>query len=116
MAMGWGLTIMLYETRIYEATPGKLGALNRRFADHTHALFLKHGFYVIGYWTELIGDSNKLCYMLGWDDLNQRAEKFAAFGADPDWQKAREDSEKDGPLVANINNVIWNPTSYSPMQ
>jgi hypothetical protein len=107
---------MLYEMRVYEAVPGKMGALNRRFANHTHQLFVKHGFHVVGYWNEAIGDSDKLTYMLGWTDLNERFEKFAAFGADPDWQKAREESERDGPLVANIRNSIWRPTAYSPMQ
>ena len=107
---------MLYEMRVYEAAPGKMGALNRRFADHTHELFVKHGFHVVGYWNALVGDSSKLHYILGWEDMNERAEKFAAFGADPEWQQAREESEREGPLVANIHNEVWRPTAYSPMQ
>ena len=83
---------MLYEMRVYEAVPGKMGALNRRFADHTHELFVKHGFHVVGYWNTLVGDSSKLYYILGWEDMNERGEKFAAFGADPEWQQARETS------------------------
>ena len=107
---------MLYEMRCYEAMPGKMGALNRRFKDHTHQLFIKHGFCVVGYWNTLVGDSSKLYYLLGWQDMAERGEKFAAFGSDPDWHKARDESEREGGLVANIHNEIWQPTAYSPMQ
>jgi len=107
---------MLYEMRVYEAMPGKMGALGRRFADHTHRLFTKHGFHVVGYWTQVIGDSNRFCYMLAWNDLAERDARNAAFGADPEWQTARAESERDGPLVANVHNELWRPTAYSPLQ
>jgi hypothetical protein len=42
---------MLYELRLYEATPGKLAALNARFENHTLKFFAKHGIKVIGFWT-----------------------------------------------------------------
>ncbi len=107
---------MLYEMRTYEAAPGKMAALNRRFAEVTQPLFEKHGFRVVGYWTELVGDSNHLNYMLGWEDMNEREQCFAAFGADPERRTGFEESERDGPLVANIHNALWRPTPYSPMQ
>ena len=107
---------MLYEMRVYEAVPGKMAALNRRFAEHTHGLFEKHGIRVVGYWTQLIGDSNKLCYMLAWTDMAERDQWWGAFGADPEWQKVRQESELDGPLAANVHNELWRPTAYSPMQ
>ncbi len=106
---------MLYEIRTYEAVPGKMPALNKRFADHAHPLFLKHGFQVVGYWTEIIGD-NGLNYLLAWNDLNERQEKWAAFQGDPEWARARDESERDGPLVARIHSAIWRPTAYSPLQ
>ena len=107
---------MLYELRAYQVTPGNLPALNKRFADHGHSLFLKHGMHVVGYWTEPIGDSTKLNYILGWNDLAEMDQKRAAFQADPDWQRVREEAERNGPLVARIQNTIWRPTAYSPMQ
>ena len=106
---------MIHEIRIYEPYPGKMQALQDRFANHTIRLFEKHGMKVLGFWTPLIGDwSNQLIYMLGFDSLEHREKAFAAFQADPEWQKVRAESEKDGPLVLRITNQIWRPTAFSP--
>ena len=107
---------MIYELRIYETIPGRLPALNARFADHTVGFFKKHGIHVVGFWTEDIGTSNQLVYMLGFDSLADRETKWAAFQADPDWSKVRSESEKDGPINARVRNTILRPTAYSPMQ
>ncbi|MCH8963291.1 MAG: RloB domain-containing protein [Bacteroidetes bacterium] len=37
---------MIYELRVYTCNPGMLPALNARFANHTVALFEKHGIKV----------------------------------------------------------------------
>jgi len=51
---------MLYELRVYNALPGKLPALNDRFAEHTMGFFKKHGIGMLGFWTAEIGTSNQL--------------------------------------------------------
>lgn len=106
---------MIYELRIYTAHTGKMAALQARFRDHTVALFEKHGIKNIGYWTNSIGGrSDELWYMIAFDDMAHRAQAWAAFGADPEWQTARASSEADGPLVHHIENRIMNPTDFSP--
>ncbi|MBM3940683.1 MAG: NIPSNAP family protein [SAR202 cluster bacterium] len=107
---------MLYEMRFYEAMPGKMGALHDRFANHTNKLFAKHGFRVVGYWNEVFGDSSRLNYMLAWETMDERMNKWAAFQVDPEWQAARDASEKNGPIVARIDARVWRPTHYSPMR
>ena len=107
---------MIYELRIYETMPGRLPDLNARFADHTLVFFKRHGIHVVGFWTEDIGTSNQLVYMLGYDSLADREKKWAAFGADPDWNKVRAETEKDGPINARVRNMILKPTAYSPIQ
>lgn len=108
---------MIYELRIYTANPGKMGALQARFRDHTVTLFEKHGIKNVGYWTNSIGGrSDELWYMLGFESLAQRQTAWAAFQADADWQRARADSEKDGALVHHIENRIMNPTDFSPLK
>jgi hypothetical protein len=102
------------EWRIYEAMPGRLPDLHARFANHTLRLFEKHGMENIGYWTEVFGTSNRLVYMLGYPNLGAREKSWAAFQRDPDWQQARAESEKNGPLVAKTYNRILRPTAYSP--
>ena len=107
---------MIYEYRVYEAMPGKLPALNARFREVTLRLFEKHGLKVVGFWETVVGTSNQLHYMLSFQNLGDRERAWAAFGADAEWQAARAASEKNGPLVARVQNSIWRPTDYSPMQ
>lgn len=107
---------MIYELRHYEVMPGKLPELNKRFENVTVPLFVKCGFKVVGFWTAEVGTSGVLTYMLGFDDMAHREKAWNDFRADPERAKAFADSEKDGPLVARINNTILRPTAYSPMK
>ena len=105
---------MIYEMRTYEAMPGKLRPLVKRFADTTHGMFLKYGFRPVGYWTEAMGDNTKFHYMLAWEDDAERLAKWAAFREDPERTAAFAETERDGPLVARITNAIWQATPFSP--
>jgi hypothetical protein len=102
------------ELRIYDAVPGKIQNLHDRFANHTIKLFEKHGIENVAYWTEDVGVSNRLVYMLGYADLGAREKSWAAFLADPEWQQARAASEVDGPLVRVSRHAILRLTPYSP--
>jgi len=108
------LSSKVQELRVYDAMPGKLPALHDRFSNHTMRLFEKHGIENVAYWTEVVGTSNRLVYMLGYPSLGDREKGWAAFQADPDWNKARADSEKDGPLVRVSRHSMMRLTSYSP--
>jgi NIPSNAP protein len=107
---------VIYELRSYEVVPGRMPALNARFQGHTMGLFRKHGIHVIGFWEAIVGRSNVLHYLVQYDDLAHRERAWAAFLADPDWQRVREESERDGAIVAQIRNEIWRPEPYSPMK
>ena len=105
---------MIYELRIYRCIPGRLPALLKRFEDATLKLWDKHGIRQAGFWTTLIGESNMdLTYMLKWESLAEREQKWAAFMSDPAWLTARADSEKDGQIVANITSSFLTPTAFS---
>ena len=107
---------MLYEWRIYEVVPGRMPALNDRFQRHTLRLFEKHGIRVVGFWEAVVGTSNTLYYMLAWDDMAHRERAWGAFQADPEWIKARGETERDGPIVARVTNMLLRPSAYSPMK
>ena len=108
---------MLYELLIYECVPGKLPDLNKRFSTITLNLWEKHGIRQAGFWTTVIGESNQtLYYMLAWESLADREKKWNAFQADPAWNKARDESEKDGLLIANINSSFLRPTAFSAVK
>src|SRR5438309_1164797 len=107
---------MVYELRIYTVHPGRMAALQARFRDHSCRLFEKHGVTNVGYWTNAIGGrTDELWYIVGFESLAQREQAWASFGADPEWQQARAESERDGPIVHHIENRILNPTDFSPL-
>ncbi|WP_020176549.1 NIPSNAP family protein [Methyloferula stellata] len=107
---------MLYELRVYTVVPGRMPALLARFKDHTTSIWKKHGIVQVGFWTTLIGNSNaELTYILSWTSLADREAKWTAFQSDPEWLRVREESEKDGPIVASIANQLLTPTSFSAL-
>ncbi|MFZ5829176.1 MAG: NIPSNAP family protein [Planctomycetota bacterium] len=108
----------VYELRTYIAPPGKLDALNARFRDHTCALFKKHGIEVVGFWVPAEGDEaqNTLIYLLVFPSVEAQKAAWAAFRADPDWQKARTESEKEGKLTEKVISQNLKATDYSPMK
>ena len=108
---------MLYELRVYEATPGRLPDIVKRFETITLKIWEKHGIRQAGFWTTVIGPSNQtLTYMLVWESLAEREKKWGAFMADPEWQRKRAETEANGPIVANISSQILTPTAFSSVK
>ena len=108
----------VFEIRTYTTLPGRLDALNARFRDHTMRLFEKHGMTNVGYWvpTDEPRSQNTLIYVLAHDSREAAKASFEAFGKDPEWQKARAESEAGGKIVEKIESVFVSPTDYSPMK
>ncbi|HTJ58000.1 MAG TPA: NIPSNAP family protein [Devosiaceae bacterium] len=108
---------MIYELRVYSCLPGRMPALLKRFETQTLRIWEKHGIRQAGFWTTLAGPaSNDLTYLLAWESLAERQQKWAAFISDPEWLVARDESEKDGPIVANVANSFLAPTSFSSVR
>jgi hypothetical protein len=108
---------MLYEMRVYYCAPGRLPALNNRFANATLKLWKKHGIRQVGFFTDVVGDHNqKLTYLLAWENMAEREKKWNAFASDPEWIKKRAESEADGIIVERIANSFMAPTSYSKLK
>jgi len=108
---------MIYELRVYQPVPGQMPKLLTRFRDETLRIWEKHGIRPIGFWTTLVGESsNELTYILPWESLADRETKWSAFQNDPDWHKVRDDSERDGPIVASIRNQFLAPTAFSALK
>ena len=108
---------MIYELRIYRCVPGKLPALNNRFANITLKIWERHGIKQAGFFTTLIGESNQeLTYFLQWESLADRDKKWNAFQADPEWHAKRAETEKDGPIVANVAVQMLSPTAFSSVK
>jgi hypothetical protein len=110
-------TTMIYEMRVYHCLPGRLPALLKRFETVTLKLWEKHGIKQAGFFTTLIGASNQeLTYFLAWESLADREAKWGKFMTDPDWMKARAESEADGQIINNIVSQLLTPTAFSSVK
>ena len=110
----------VFEIRTYTTPPGKLEALKSRFRDHTIKVFDKYGMKSIGYWVPQDAPlkENTLIYVLSHESREAAAKSWAAFRTDPDWVKAKTESEKDGPLTVQggVTSVFADPTDFSPLK
>ena len=109
----------VFELRTYTAPEGKLEALNARFRDHTIRIFKKHDMNAIGYWTpqDQPGSKNTLIYILAHPSREAATKNWAAFMADPEWVKAKADSEVNGRLTTQTPaSVFLDPTDFSPIK
>lgn len=109
----------LFELRQYTTNKGKLPDIQARFRDHTIELFTKHGLTNLPYFQldeDQDGAKNTLIYFLSHKDEAGRKAGFKAFGQDPAWKSARENSEKNGKILikGGVKSTLLIPTDYSP--
>jgi hypothetical protein len=112
-----GQNTRVYELRTYTTLPGRLPALNKRFAEHTIELFEKHGMKSEIYWapTDEPLKDNTLIYVISHESREAADKNWKEFQADPDWIKARDESEADGKILAKPpERVFMTVTAYSP--
>jgi len=107
---------VIYELRIYECVPGRLPNLHKRFETTTLKIWERMGIRQAGFWIADVGTSNELTYLIAWESLAEREEKWTKFQADPEWNEKRAQSEADGPIVARVRNSFLRPTPYSSVQ
>src|SRR5260370_20373000 len=108
---------MTYELRIYRGVPGRKRALRSRFENERLRIWEKHGIRQAGFWTTLIGKSSQdITYMLAWDSMAEREQRWGAFLADPEWISVVAKTEKDGQLVENISSQLLASASFSAVK
>jgi hypothetical protein len=107
----------VYELRMYHVHEGKMGALKARFGDHTDAIFKRHNMKSVGYWSpeDAPASQNLFVYILEHPSRQEAEKNWAAFQADPEWQKVKAESEAHGPLVDHIDRYFMDPTSFSAL-
>ena len=108
----------VFELRTYHTFPGRLDALNKRFREHTMKMFEKHGMTNVAYWTfeDSPAKETTLIYVISHASREAAKANWAAFGADPEWKKISEDSQKDGKIVERVESVFLDAADYSPLK
>jgi hypothetical protein len=103
--------------RVYTTHPGKREALHRRFRDHTCRLFQRHGMARVRFWTPIdAAGENTLVYLFAFPDRAAREAAWAAYDADPEAQRVRAESKRNGPLARSVESTLLDPTDYSPLR
>ena len=108
----------VFEIRTYTTAEGKLETLKKRFRDHTIRIFDKHGMTSIGYWVpqDAPRSQDTLIYIIAHASRVAAKANWAAFGADPEWQKVKTASEADGKIVTKVESIFVDPTDFSPLK
>jgi hypothetical protein len=108
----------VFEMRTYTAPEGKLGELQARFRNHTIRIFNKHNMTSIGYWVpqDSPAHDNTIVYLLAHKSRDEAKKSWAAFAADPEWQKVNTESQINGKIVAKVESVFLDPTDFSQIK
>ena len=109
----------VYELRTYTCNEGKLEALKTRFRDHTIEIFKRHGIESVGYWIPQDSPTSKttLIYVIVHPSREAAQKNWAAFRADPEWQKVAAESEKNGKILAKPpESVFMDPADFSKLK
>ena len=90
----------------------------KRFETQTLEIWKRHGIRQRRSSTVLVGPGGNqdLHYLLAWESLAEREQKWGKFAADPEWIEKRAESEKDGPIVASIHSMFLQPTAFSAVK
>ena len=102
---------MIYELRVYHILPGKMEAINNRFANHTLKLFAENGVNVSDFWVDATG-AERLYYICEFEDEEAMAAAWKKHQSDPRWIEARAASEVDGKLIERVESYIMKQAPY----
>ncbi len=112
-------TPRIFELRTYHSpTWRQLKALHERFAGPEIKIFHRSGVHPVLYTTTVVGlNMPNLTYLIPFDSLAAREKAWAAFGADEEWKKVREESiAKHGQISSVIQMSLFRATAYSPIR
>ena len=114
-----GRAARTFELRTYESdNEGTLARKIKMFGEGEVAVFRKSGMQPVFFGEALVGPKlPRLTYMLAYPDMAGHDKAWAAFGADPDWQKLRaQPGYADAEIVSNISNAFLRPAAGSEIR
>ncbi|MBY0334370.1 MAG: NIPSNAP family protein [Acetobacteraceae bacterium] len=106
---------MYVEQRIYTANPGKLPAWLKNYEEIGGPCSARHVGPLIGMFTVEIGQINRVVFLRGFDDIDDRERGLAAREADPDWARFRAEGAKLNALMVQEAKLL-KTTPFSPIQ
>ena len=105
---------MIHQLRIYEIFEPSKAAFHARFRDHAARLMAQHGFAIRAMWETATAARTEFVYLLEWPDAATLKARWAAFMADQEWNRIKNQTGADGPLVGAIEDRVLTLVDYSP--
>lgn len=105
----------VHQLRIYEIFERNKAAFHDRFRDHAARIMARHGFDIAAMW-EARGESGpEFVYLLRWPDEATMRDRWAAFMADSEWSRIKDESAaRHGPMVGRIEDRVMRRVPYAP--
>lgn len=105
---------MIYQLRTYEIFDANKAAFHTRFRDHAARIMKRHDFDIAAMWEAKGEKGPEFVYLLRWPDEATLDARWAAFMADAEWSRIKDETGKDGPLVGGIDSRVMRLVDYSP--
>jgi hypothetical protein len=84
---------MINQLRLYDFDPALEDVFLDRFRDHAHRIMTqRYGFRIIAMWLTRDPRRARFVYLLSWNDETEMKEKWAAFMADEEWERIKQNS------------------------
>ena len=80
--------------------------------NHSVSISVKYS-KIVGLWQTEIGQPNEVSHLWVYPDLNARTDARARLGQDESW---RDFQGKGRPYLRELNNVLLQPTNFSPLK
>jgi len=106
---------MYVEQRMYTAHPGKLPAWINLYASQGSAASNRHMGPLIGHFTVEVGPLNRVVFLRGFADIDDRDRGMVGRAADPEWNAFLAEGAKLGALAAQENKML-KTVPFSPIQ
>src|SRR4028118_2079214 len=112
---GEAAVAMFIEQRMYTAHPGRLPAWLRLYEEVGGPCSARHLGPPIGFFTVEFGTINRVLFVRGFDDADDRERQLAAREADPEWGRFRAETAKFGALAQQESKLL-KTVPFSPIQ
>ncbi|MBL6457853.1 NIPSNAP family protein [Belnapia sp. T6] len=106
---------MFLEQRIYTMHPGKLPAWLKCYQECGGPASSRTLTPLIGMFTVEFGQINRILFVRGYDDIDERERGMGRRDADPEWQRFLRESRDTGALMAQEAKLL-KTVPFSPLQ
>jgi NIPSNAP len=104
---------MIYELRTYTLVLGGVPQYEEITKNELLPILADHGLKPLGYWHTEIGPLNELVHLWAYKDLNERQQKWAAWGRDP---RRASIVPRLRALIVSQSNKIMTPAEFSELR